>query len=345
MPEAPVSAKEGALAIMGEIVFKTLPQTFVPAHKLAELWIGAGLPKEYLPPRISALGAFGRAVEKIEQSQKALGGDVYLFGTYSCTRGETVHLDGIYYARVLLRSVTRNPQEIVYHIVRETVAHNDQSKRSLVHRTFGTLRWDRRLRKATFEWELTARGEDKIKAKVEELFWSTYKLHQTHYSSYHLRTMCDTLLRDQRIFKMASVQGCHFVPRKKAWISEGLRDFFEAIEPFAADPEYPPTCNPLPALKTENHRKWVSRSFLDHQKRLVEEVRGHLLGLHDLSEEQRAKAIERIKKRVLKTKEEVSELLEEYRVLLDAEFDIVERNVTLLTSVISELEGGRIPEL
>lgn len=332
------------MTILGTFLFKTINETYVPEEKLADLWLEAGLPPEHLPSPIAPHTAFTDAVRKLEGVQKDIGGPVHLLGRHTCTRGEVVHLNGTYHARLLVRSVTKNHHEIVYHLIRETVLTNKKRK-TLIHRTFGTLRWDRQNKTPSFEWELKSQGEENIRRQVEEVFWDTYNLRRTHYDSGHIRYMVDKLLAEERIFKLTLTAASHFVPRKKAWISEGLRDFFKSIQKYAANPERPATCWPVPALRNEDTTTLVKDSFLEYQKELVKEIGGHLQRLENLTDEQREKAIERVKQRVLKTREEVAELLDEYRALLDAKFDTVERNVTLLTSIVAELDGGRIPKL
>src|SRR5690606_24430210 len=105
----------------------------------------------------------------------------------------------------------------------------------------------------------------------------------------------------------------------------------------------------IPALRTKSIKDLVAQSLLAHQSELLEEARQQIRQIRLLANGEEAtdsvKLTERVKKHVRKIRNQIAQLLEEYRVLLEMKFDSVERNVVFLDTVLGELEAGKVPEV
>jgi len=333
--------------VIGYLLVKSINETFVPFERLFELWTEAGLPPRYArrrPRRPAA--AFVSAVRRIQSRVSdfpdgVTTGEVELHGQFRCTCGRSAHLDGTYPARVLVRnSRTRR----LYHVVRESVVTIDDTE-TLLHHTFGTLRWDDEAEAPVFEWDIRYPGEEELSRALAERVSTLHELLKTSADSMDIRNIIERMLAEENIFRMSVVKSTHFVPASKSWISEGLEDFFEFLRPYAANSKYPAACWAIPALRTKSIKDLVAHSLLAHQSELLEEARQQIRLLAKEGATDSVKLAERVKKHVRKIRNQIAQLLEEYRVLLEMKFDSVERNVVFLDTVLGELEAGKVPEV
>lgn len=282
-------------SLLGYLEFHSIPDLRVPKSDLAVLWSKHALPPEFLPGEIRTCDAFRRATAALKKTAQ-------------------VNWQGSpYTARLLVREVKSDSNEIVRLLVREVV---DSKNEVLDYATVGKIIFYRNSNTVHTHWNNNLLSEYAYDGVLRQMK-NTYDEFVNYHTRDTVRNLVAKAIRYSNPVSIIPRSQGKFIPKKNHSLLLGVKSLMTDLQIYAKGQEC--TMDLIPIVNTAEQRELVARragiELAGELETLVAELADHLKGAKDININ--------IVKRITNKSLELQDRVREYEKLVNVRLNVL----------------------
>ncbi|NLI11533.1 DUF6744 family protein [Pelotomaculum propionicicum] len=297
-------------ALLGHLEFHTVPDLRIQKSDLASLWLKHNLPNEFLPGEIRPCDAFRRATASAQQTV-------------------TVNWNGGQYkARLMIREIKSNNEEITRALVREVI---DGRNEVLDYATAGKLTFRRKNNSIHIQRDPYLHPEYNYYGILDRIE-RTYNEFINYHTRDTVRNLVNKVINSANPVNIIPRSQGKFIPKNNYYLLLGLKGLLEELRPYAKG-----ECGMdlIPIVNTAEQRELVARrasiEIAGELDALVAELAEHLQKSGDNS----LSTVQRLTSRAI----ELQERVREYEKLVNVRMNVLRAQLAEFISRVTPEES------